>query len=61
MKKKTFFIRWYSGKGGNNRILFIKLINKYNLNIKQKEVISAIIIIFLVSFVNENNLEIVNL
>ena len=60
-EQKTYFIRAYSGKGEDNRILFVKLSNTYNLEIKQKEIISAGNIIFQVSPVDENNLEIVNL
>ena len=60
-EEKTYFIRAYSGKGEDNRILFVKLTNTYNLDIKQKEIISAGNIIFQVSPVDENNLEIVNL
>ena len=58
---KSYFIRPYSSKNNDNRILYIKLTNGYNLSLKQKEIISAGNIIFQVSPVENNNLEIVNL
>ena len=58
---KSYFIRPYSGKNNDNRILYIKLTNGYNLRLKQKEIISAGNIIFQISPIENNNLEIVNL
>ena len=58
---KSYFIRPYSSKNNDNRILYVKLTNGYNLPLKQKEIISAGNIIFQVSPIENNNLEIVNL
>lgn len=38
---KSYYIRPYSGKNNDNRILYIKLGNGYKLPLKQKEIISA--------------------
>lgn len=35
---KNYFIRAYSGQGSDNRILFVKLTNSYDLPLKQKEI-----------------------
>ena len=40
-ENKTFNIRAYSGKGSDNRILFIKLTNNINLPLKQKEIMNT--------------------
>ena len=58
---KSYFIRPYSGQNNDNRILYIKLTNGYNLPLKQKEIISAGNIIFQVTPIENNNLEIINL
>ena len=58
---KSYFIRPYSCKNNDNRIIFIKLTNGYNLPLKQKEIISAGNITFQISPIENNNLEIVNL
>ena len=58
---KSYNIRPYSGKNNDNRILYIKLTNGYNLPLKQKEIISAGNIIFQITPLENNNLEIVNL
>ena len=58
---KSYFIRSYSSKNNDNRILYIKLTNGYNLPLKQKEIISAGNVIFQVSPIENNHLEIVNL
>ena len=60
-EKKSYFIRPYSSKNNDNRILYIKLSNGYNLPLKQKEIISAGNIIFQVTPLENNNLEVVNL
>ena len=60
-ESKSFFIRPYSSANNDNRILYIKLTNGCNLPLKQKEIISAGNIIFQVSPLENNNLEIVNL
>ena len=46
IEDKSYYIRSYSGKGSDNKILFIKLRNKNKYIIKQKEIISAGSIIF---------------
>ena len=58
---KSYNIRPYSSKNNDNRILYIKLTNGYNLPLKQKEIISAGNIIFQITPLENNNLEIVNL
>ena len=58
---KSYFIRPYSGKNNDNRILYVKLTNGYKLPLKQKEIISAGNIIFQVSPIENNLIEIVNL
>ena len=58
---KSYFIRPYSSKNNDNRILYVKLSNGYNLSLKQKEIISAGNIIFQVSPLENNILEVVNL
>jgi len=59
-ENKTFNIRAYSGKGSDNRILFIKLTGNINLPLKQKEIISAGNVIFQITPIEDNKLEIVN-
>ena len=61
IEDKSYYIRSYSGKGSDNKILFIKLRNKNKYIIKQKEIISAGSIIFQINPINNNELEIVNL
>ena len=61
IEDKSYYIRSYSGKGSDNKILFIKLRNKNKYIIKQKEIISAGSIIFQINPINSNELEIVNL
>jgi hypothetical protein len=58
---KSYHIRAYSGKGSDNKILFIKLYNEHKYILKQKEIISAGNIIFQVSPIENNCLEIINL
>ena len=58
---KKFYIRAYSGKGSENKILFLKLTEKYKLTIKQKELISAGDFIFQITPLKEGCLEIINL
>ena len=45
-ESKKYYIRAYSGKSTDNRILFVKLSGNYSLNITQKEIISAGNVIF---------------
>ena len=62
MEDKSYYIRSYSGKGSDNKILFIKLRNKNKYPFKQKEIISAGSVIFQVNpIINTNELEIINL
>ena len=62
MEDKSYYIRSYSGKGSDNKILFIKLRNKNKYPLKQKEIISAGSVIFQVNpIINSNELEIINL
>ena len=58
---KKFYIRAYSGKGSENKILFLKLTEKYTLKLKQKELISCGDIIFQVMPLKEGCIEIINL
>ena len=60
-EEKAYYIRAYSGRGSDNKILFIKLTNDNKLALKQKELISAGSIIFQVNPIENNNLEIINL
>ena len=62
LEDKSYYIRSYSGKGSDNKILFIKLRNKNKYPLKQKEIISAGSIIFQVNpIINTSELEIINL
>ena len=62
MEDKSYYIRSYSGKGSDNKMLFIKLRNKNKYPLKQKEIISAGSVIFQVNpIINSNELEIINL
>ena len=62
MEDKSYYIRSYSGKGSDNKILFIKLRNKNKYPLKQKEIISAGSVIFQVNpIINSDELEIINL
>ena len=58
---KSYFIRAYSGKNNDNRIIYIKLTNGYNLPLKQKEIILAGNVIFQINPLENNVLEITNL
>ncbi len=58
---KNFFIRAYPSKGSDNRILFVKLARNYELPLKQKEIITAGNVIFQITPVEENKIEIANL
>ena len=60
-EEKSYYIRAYSGKGSDNKILFIKLKNDNKYIIKQKELISAGDIIFQVIPMKDNFLEIIHL
>ena len=59
-EEKSFYIKAYSGKGSDNKVLFIKLDNKNKFILNQKELILTGNIIFQVK-VNDNFIEITNL
>lgn len=59
-EEKSFYIKGFSGKGSDNKILFIKLNNKNKFILNQKELILTGNIIFQVK-VNDNFIEITNL
>ena len=58
---KSYYIRAFSGKGSDNKILFIKLKKKHKLKLNQKELISAGDTIFQITPVNDESLEIIHL
>jgi len=60
-ENSQYYIRSYYAKGKDNRIIFLKLTNNNSFPIQQKEIISAGNIIFLVTPLENGDLEIVNL
>ena len=60
-EEKSYYIRAFSGKGSDNKILFIRLKNENKLILKQKELISAGDTIFQITPLDNNNLEIIHL
>ena len=60
-ESKSYYIKSYMSKDDQNKILYIKLNHEYNLPIKQKELIIAGNIVFQVSPISNNKLEIINL
>ena len=58
---KSYYIKSYISKDDQNKILYIKLDHEYHLPIKQKELIIAGNIVFQVSPISNNKLEIINL
>ena len=58
---KSYLIRSYSCENNDNRILYIKLTNGYSLTLEQKEIIFVGNIIFQVTPIENNHLEITNL
>jgi len=58
---KSYYIRAFSGKGSDNKILFIKLKNQHKLKLKQKELISAGDTIFQITPIDDESLEIIHL
>ena len=58
---KSYYIRAFSGKGSDNKILFIKLNNMNKIKLNQKELISAGDTIFQITPVNDESLEIIHL
>jgi hypothetical protein len=61
LEDKSYHLRAYCGKGSDNKILFIKLSNESKYILKRKELISAGNIIFQVTPLENNCLEIINL
>ena len=60
-ESKSYFIRSYSSKNNDNRIIYIKLTNGYRLPLKQKEIILAGNVVFQINPLQNNVLEIINL
>ena len=60
-EEKSYYIRAFSGKGSDNKILFIRLKNENKLILKQKELISAGDTIFQITPLANNDLEIIHL
>jgi hypothetical protein len=60
-EEKSYYIRAYSGKGSDNKILFVRLRNGKKLIFKQKELISAGDAIFQITPIDNNLLEIIHL
>ena len=60
-EEKSYYIRAFSGKGSENKILFIKLKNDVKFILKQKELISIGDTIFQISPIENNFLEIIHL
>ena len=58
---KCYYIRAFSGKGSDNKILFIKLKNNEKYILKQKELISVGDSIFQITPIHDNFLEIIHL
>ena len=61
LEDKSYYLRAYCGKGSDNKILFIKLSSESKYILKRKELISAGNIIFQVTPLDNNCLEIINL
>ena len=61
-ENKSFYIRAYSGKSSDNRILFVKLSGTNSLPLKQREILSAGNAIFQLSPIKEGNkIEVIHL
>ena len=60
-EEKSYYIRAFSGKGSDNKILFVRLKNENKLILKQKELISAGDTIFQITPLENNDLEIIHL
>ena len=58
---KNYSLRAFSGKESDNRILYVKLNNNYSLPLKQKEIFSARNIVFQVTPIENNKIEVLNL
>ena len=60
-ENKNYFLRAFSGKESDNRLLYVKLNNCYSLTLKQKEIFSAGNVVFQVIPLENNKIEIINL
>jgi hypothetical protein len=60
-ENKNYFLRAFSGKESDNRLLYVKLNNCYSLKLKQKEIFSAGNVVFQVIPLENNKIEIINL
>ena len=60
-EKKSFYIKGFSGKGSDNKVLFIKLSSKNKFIINQKELILTGNIIFQITPLRDDSIEIINL
>ena len=60
-EEKSYYIRAFSGKGSDNKILFVRLKNENKLVLKQKELISVGDTIFQITPLANNHLEIIHL
>ena len=58
---KNYSLRGYSGKISDNRLLYIKLNEHYNLPLREKEIISAGNVVFQINLIQNNKIEITNL
>ena len=60
-EEKSYYIRAFSGKGSDNKILFVRLKNENKLVLKRKELISVGDTIFQITPLANNHLEIIHL
>ena len=60
-ESKSYFIKPFSGKNNDNRILHVKLTNGYSLPLKQQEIIYAGGVVFQITPLDNNHLEVVNI
>jgi hypothetical protein len=60
-ESKNYCLRAYSGSESDNRLLYVKLDNVFSLPLKQKEIISAGNVIFEITPIENNKIEVCNL
>ena len=60
-ESKNYCLRAYSGRESDNRLLYVKLDNVFSLPLKQKEIISAGNVIFEITPIENNKIEVCNL
>ena len=60
-EEKSFYIKSYSGKGSDNKVLFVKIDNKKRFILNQKELILSGNMIFQVTPIKESSIEVMNL